>query len=142
MHQEIQVKLDVAISVDARHSKAELAKLIRRAVAQFLGRRIKVVHHLSFAEEACIYSNEGSWLTLVEAGKDAPLWYVEQAQGFGWADAEWTENDQPLRFSSRSKARDAIREHVEDSRTAAALGMLAEPYRASDYRAINIWGES
>jgi hypothetical protein len=44
----------------------------------------------------------------------------------GWGDAEWTENDEPMRFKTKKEAERAINEFINDTKIAAKRGdMLA-----------------
>lgn len=66
------------------------------------------------------------------------LYYVERRYSSGWADAEWTENDIPMRFASRADAVTEIEEHIAESMRAAAEGNIGYPERLSDYRVAEV----
>jgi len=94
MHQEIQIKLDVSISIDARHSKKELGRMIREAARQFLGSRYRKINSLTFAEEATIYSDEGEWVTLV--GAPTSGWTAEHNFRGEWKPTTFSDNGAPV----------------------------------------------
>lgn len=63
-------------------------------------------------------------------------WKVQTHIGGGWEDAEWLEDDKPLRFSSRIAAERAIDEFIADTAEAVAQGHMSEPYDRRHYRAV------
>lgn len=56
MDQEVRVKLDVSITINAKHSTADLAAMIERGVRKAFPNNHKHFHSLRFAEEAALYS--------------------------------------------------------------------------------------
>ncbi len=57
-------------------------------------------------------------------------WKIEHHYASGWADAVWTEDGVPVRFTTQSLAEAAIREFVTDAQIEGL------DYRAEDYRAV------
>ncbi len=66
MEQEIQVKLHMSISINAKYDEKELAEIIKRNIG-FRNNRT-YIHNLSFIEERGIYSDEelSQWNTIYE----------------------------------------------------------------------------
>ncbi len=69
------------------------------------------------------------------------MFKVEMLYAAGWADAEWTEDDRPLRFMTVAAAQQAIDELIATTVQGAKDGDLSEPYRASDYRVVRAGDE-
>ncbi len=53
-----------------------------------------------------------------------------------WEDAEWSENNQPMRFATATAANTEIDEHIYLTHEAFARGDMAEPHDRRDYRAV------
>ena len=64
MDQEIQVKLHISISINAKYDEKELAEIVRRNLG-FKNNRT-TIHSLSFIEERGLYSKEelSQWNTI------------------------------------------------------------------------------
>lgn len=62
-------------------------------------------------------------------------WMVEYIYASGWADAEWTEDDEPRRFLSAEAAEAAIAEFIREQWDAVEHGDMPSKYRRDDYRA-------
>ena len=62
--QEIQVKLHLSVSVDAKYDEKELIELVKRNIG--FRNKWKYIHSLSFIEERGIYSDEelSKWITI------------------------------------------------------------------------------
>jgi len=60
--------------------------------------------------------------------------YIEMCYLSGWGDAEWTEDDVPLRFDSVEDAQAALDEHLDACRDAVARGDMSDGHDASEYR--------
>lgn len=58
-------------------------------------------------------------------------WKVEHKYAHGWDDAEWQENDEPMRFASQAAAQKEIDALIASARKSGMKG-----YRASDYRVV------
>tara|TARA_Y100000310_G_scaffold268347_1_gene280885 strand:- start:1412 stop:1918 length:507 start_codon:yes stop_codon:yes gene_type:complete len=65
-------------------------------------------------------------------GKDA--WKVEQQFIYGWDDAPFTEDDEPMRFSTREAAQEEIDTFIADQHEAFKAGHMDSEYNAEDYR--------
>lgn len=55
---------------------------------------------------------------------------------YGWDDADWHEDDKPLRFSTREEAEAEIESFIEDMNEAYEAGNVEEPYSREDYRVV------
>ena len=62
--QEIQVKLHLSVSVDAKYDEKELTELVKKNIG--FRNKWKYIHSLSFIEERGIYSDEelSKWITI------------------------------------------------------------------------------
>lgn len=62
-------------------------------------------------------------------------WKVEHRYTYGWDDAGWMINDQPMRFESQEEGNREVDEFIADTEAAAGEGDF-EPYRREDYRVV------
>jgi hypothetical protein len=66
--------------------------------------------------------------------KPAKRYYIEHNFSYGWDDAGWTEDEEPLTFATVKQAKQAIREFITEQHQAVADGDMDEKYRLCDYR--------
>jgi len=57
MKQEVRLKLDVSLTIDAKHSRDEVRNILRRGIRCMFINNDKVYNSASFAEEADIYGS-------------------------------------------------------------------------------------
>lgn len=62
---------------------------------------------------------------------------VETLMVCNWENC-WTEDDEPLTFSTIDEARDALNEFLNDVADAAAAGFMSEGYNPDDYRIVEL----
>jgi hypothetical protein len=66
MKQEVRLKLDVSLTIDAKHDRNQLSKIIERGIRCMFPNNHKVYNSAYFAEEADIYSNgDVKWESLL-----------------------------------------------------------------------------
>jgi hypothetical protein len=66
MKQEVRLKLDVSLTIDAKHSRDDVRNILRRGIRCMFINNDKVYNSASFAEEADIYSNgDVKWESLL-----------------------------------------------------------------------------
>lgn len=56
MKQEVRIKLDMSITLDCKHSAAEIKAIIERGFRASFPNNQKIFHSLRYAEEHAIYS--------------------------------------------------------------------------------------
>ncbi len=61
---------------------------------------------------------------------------VEGLELGGWCDAEWTEDDAPLRFETIEAGLEAIAELIADTEAAVRDGNMADAESADSYRVV------
>jgi hypothetical protein len=59
-------------------------------------------------------------------------WMVEHLYCSGWADAEWTEDDKPLTFTTKKEAEASIDSFIRDTEEAKM------DYSRDEYRAVRV----
>ena len=59
---------------------------------------------------------------------------VEQLYIYGWDDAGWTCDDEPMVFQTQEEAQVEINEVIASSIQACETGDMASPYTAGEYR--------
>jgi hypothetical protein len=65
MKQEVRLKLDVSLTIDAKHGTDELRDIIERGIRQMFPNNHKKYNAVSFAEESDIYGDDGiKWRAL------------------------------------------------------------------------------
>ena len=63
---------------------------------------------------------------------------VQMLFSYGWDDAEWQDDDQPLLYNSREEAQAAIDEHCRDCADAVARGDMIDGYDPSEFRVVPV----
>ena len=63
-------------------------------------------------------------------------WMVECRYLGGWGDAEWTDDDVPLRFKTKKEAEAAIDEFIQETKQAYRRGHMAGTNSRHEYRAV------
>lgn len=63
-------------------------------------------------------------------------WMVECRYLGGWGDAEWLEDDKPMRFPTKEVAEEAIDDFIQESVEAELSGFMEDAYDRADYRAV------
>ncbi len=58
----------------------------------------------------------------------------------GWYDAEWTEDDEPLRFATRAEAQQAIDDLVRDTQAAVKRGDMLSAEEPWNFRIVPDYG--
>lgn len=61
---------------------------------------------------------------------------IEQQCTSGWEDANWTEDDKPMRFVTVRAAENAIREFLSDVQEAVDRGDMIDAYSRDEYRIV------
>jgi hypothetical protein len=61
---------------------------------------------------------------------------IEKRELGGWADAGWTDDDEPRRFTSAKKGRQAIEDFITDQRVAVSQGLMDRIDDANDLRVV------
>jgi len=62
-------------------------------------------------------------------------WYVAHNFFYGWDDAGWLDDDQPLRFNTEDETNEAIAEYLVDQNAAVDAGDMIGKQGISDFRA-------
>jgi hypothetical protein len=65
-----------------------------------------------------------------------PKFKVEMRFVRGWADAEWTINGRPWRFTTRRAAEQEIDQHIADCETAVKEGYMGFAHSRDEYRVV------
>lgn len=91
---------------------------------------------LSDEERYAVETAVDGWIKAggIDVPGRAAKFRVETNFTYGWDDASWTEDEEPLLFPTAKAARDAIDEFIADQREAFKRGDKADEYDPADYR--------
>lgn len=64
------------------------------------------------------------------------MYKVEQNFGYGWDDAPWNVDGEPMRFASEKEAQAEIDDLIKDTKEAFEAGDMDEAYDPDDYRIV------
>ncbi len=64
------------------------------------------------------------------------LYKIEAQFSYGWGDAGWMEDNDPMRFKTKVEATQAIMEFIQDAAYAFKKGYSDSKYKRSEFRIV------
>lgn len=111
-------------------------KLIAGQIVWIKGRDVNVKEYI---DRGLYQGNDAKTGDLVHfVIEQVEPWIVEQKLASGWADAEWTENEEPRRFNTKEEAEEAIDEFIHDAKLAIDDGVIDMTYERESFRVVPV----